>query len=228
MSTTTGWTRTRSTQATVRAAQTSRCRRFLDDQVWFENRRVIDLLRDIEARALKLRGEGTTGLTMEIDDDAPAIKLPMERPLYAPINKPRIDSSGIYPAADADETDPAVLFEQVYVDPGPLRDNIRAALRRDSQVGLATLVRAVPLTYGVAELVAYLSLRDEAFTLVYRRGQRRTDQLDRPRRPAPYRHAAAGDIHPGRAPREGASDDRARSVHSRRPADEGRRLPRHP
>ena len=180
----------RSTQATVRQLS-EQLRRFLDDQVWFENRRVIDLLRDIEARALKLRGEGTTGLTMEIDDDAPAIKLPMERPLYAPINKPRIDSSGICPAADADETDPAVLFEQVYVDPGPLRDNVRAALRRDSQVGLATLVRAVPLTYGIAELVAYLSLRDEAFTLVYDEasaeqiswtgpdGQRRTATLPR-------------------------------------------------
>ena len=180
----------RSTQATVRQLS-EQLRRFLDDQVWFENRRVIDLLRDIEARALKLRGDGTTGLTMEIDDDTPAIKLPMERPLYAPINKPRIDSSGIYPAADADETDPAVLFEQVCVDPGPLRDNVRAALRRDSQVGLATLVRAVPLTYGVAELVAYLSLRDEAFTLVYDEasaeqiswtgpdGQRRTATLPR-------------------------------------------------
>jgi hypothetical protein len=180
----------RSTQATVRQLS-EQLRRFLDDQVWFENRRVIDLLRDIEGRALRLRDEGTAGLMMEIDDDAPAVKLPMERPLYAPISKPRIDSSGIRPAADADETDPAVLFEQVYVDPGPLRDNVRAALRRDSQVGLATLVRAVPLTHGVAELVAYLSLRDEAFTLVYDEasaeqiswtgpdGQRRTATLPR-------------------------------------------------
>ena len=156
----------RSTQATVRQLS-DQLRRFLDDQVWFENRRVIDLLRDIEARALKLRDEGTADLTMEIDDDAPAVRLPMERPLYTPISKPRIDSNGIRPAADADETDPSVLFEQVHVDPGPLRDNVRAALRRESQVGLAALVRAAPLTLGVAELVTYLSLRDEAFAIVY-------------------------------------------------------------
>jgi hypothetical protein len=156
----------RSTQATVRQLS-EQLRRFLDDQVWFENRRVIDLLRGIEARALQLRDDGTADLTMEIDDDAPTVRLPMERPLYVPISKPRIDSNGIRPAADADETDPAVLFEQVYVDPGPLRDNVRAALRRESQVGLAALVRAVPLSHGVAELVAYLSLRDEAFVLVY-------------------------------------------------------------
>ena len=39
-------------QATVRQLS-EQLRRFLDDQVWFENRRVIDLLRDIEARALQ-------------------------------------------------------------------------------------------------------------------------------------------------------------------------------
>ena len=75
--------------------------------------------------------------------------------------------------------------------------------------------RAVPLTYGVAELVAYLSLRDEAFTLVYRRG--RAEQIswtgpDGQRRTAtlPRVTFTRGDGHPGRA----ASDDRARSVRS--------------
>jgi flagellar motility protein MotE (MotC chaperone) len=156
----------RSTQRTVRQLS-EQLRRFLDDQVWFENRRVIDLLRDIEARALKLRDERTAGLTIQIDDDAPAIRLPLERPLYAPISKARIDSGGIRPATGADETNPAALFEQVYVDPGPLRASVRAALRREGQVGLAALIAARPLTHGVAELVAYLSLRDDAFTIVY-------------------------------------------------------------
>ena len=71
------------------------------------------------------------------------------------------------PRAASDESDPAALFEQVYVDPGPLRGNVRAALRRAPQVGLADLVGRSPLTHGVAELVAYLSLRDDAFTIVY-------------------------------------------------------------
>jgi hypothetical protein len=164
----------RSTQGTVRQLS-EQLRRFLDDQVWFENRRVIELLRDIEARALKLRDEPTADLAMDIDDDAPAIRLPVERPLYAPIIKARIDSGGIRPATDADETDPAALFQQVYVDPGPLRANVRAALRRDNQVGLVHLVTAAPLTHGIAELVAYLSLRDDTFAIVY--DEARTEQV---------------------------------------------------
>jgi hypothetical protein len=53
------------------------------------------------------------------------------------------------------------------VDPRPLRDNVRAALRRVSQVRLAEIVTSTPLQHGLAELVTYLSLRDETFRLVY-------------------------------------------------------------
>jgi hypothetical protein len=81
-------------------------RRFLDDQVRFDNRRVIDLLRDIEARALALRDERPIDLVVELDASAPEVRLPMERPLYTPVRKPRIDSSPVRPADADDETDP--------------------------------------------------------------------------------------------------------------------------
>ncbi len=148
------------TQATVRQLS-EQLRRFLDDQVWFENRRVIEVLRGIEARALQLRDRGTVPVKMELDALAPAISMPLERPLYMLVRKAQLDSDGV---RDADEeTDPAALFEQVYVDPEPLRGGIRAALRRQSQVSLGELVVRHPLRQGLAELVTYLSLRDEAF-----------------------------------------------------------------
>ncbi len=152
------------TQATVRQLS-EQLRRFLDDQVWFENRRVIDILRGIEARALRLRDIRNVPVTTELDATAPAIRLPLERPLYAPVKKARITSDHV---RDADEeTDPAALFEQVYVDPEPLRGGVRQALRSQPQVGLAELVARYPLTQGTAELVTYLALQDEAFAVVY-------------------------------------------------------------
>jgi len=152
------------TQATVRQLS-EQLRRFLDDQVWFENRRVIDILRGIEARALRLRDIRNVPVTTELDAPAPAIRLPLERPLYAPVKKARITSDHV---RDADEeTDPAALFEQVYVDPEPLRGGVRQALRSQPQVGLAELVARYPLTQGAAELVTYLALQDEAFAVVY-------------------------------------------------------------
>jgi flagellar motility protein MotE (MotC chaperone) len=152
------------TQATVRQLS-EQLRRFLDDQVWFENRRVIDVLRGIEARALQLREARNVPVTMELDAPAPAVRLPLERPLYAPVKKARITSDQV---RDADEgTDPAALFEQVYVDPETLRGGVRQALRSRPQVGLAELVARFPLSQGAAELIAYLALHDEAFSIVY-------------------------------------------------------------
>ena len=152
------------TQGTVRQLS-EQLRRFLDDQVWFENRRVIDILRSIEGRALQLREAGNVPVAMELDAPSPAIRLPMERPLYSPVKKAHL-SSDIVRDAD-EETDPAALFEQVYVDPEPLRGGVRQALRSQPQVGLSELVARYPLKQGVAELVTYLSLQDEAFAIVY-------------------------------------------------------------
>jgi hypothetical protein len=152
------------TQATVRQLS-EQLRRFLDDQVWFENRRVIDVLRSIEARALALREQGQVTMTTEIDCAAPAITLPMERPLYSPVARASVDSGSVRDAEE--QTDPAVLFEQVFVDPEPLRGGVRRALQRSTQIGLAELIADHPLEQGLAELVTYLSLQDEAFTVVF-------------------------------------------------------------
>src|SRR5262249_35220236 len=53
------------TQATVRLLS-DQLRRFLDDQAWVENRRVMELVRGIEARALALR-DVRPEITVEID-----------------------------------------------------------------------------------------------------------------------------------------------------------------
>jgi flagellar motility protein MotE (MotC chaperone) len=152
------------TQATVRQLS-EQLRRFLDDQVWFENRRVIDILRSIEARALELREDRNVAVITEIDGTSASVVLPMERPLYTPMKKAPIDSGSV--EAGQDGFDATVLFEQVYVDPARLSLDVRRALQQRSQVGLAQLIRDQPLEHGLAELVTYLSLTDETFRVVF-------------------------------------------------------------
>ena len=191
-------------QATVRQLS-EQLRRFLDDQVWFENRRVIDILREHRGpRAQPARRARESTSRWRSTPRRPRVTLPMERPLYTPVRKPRIDSDPIRPAGSDDETDPAALFEQVYVDPGPLRGNVRAALRRAPQVGLADLVAPQPLAHGLAELVTYLSLRDDAFTIVFDDARSEQVSWTGRGRPATDRHAAAGHLHPLSAIREHA------------------------
>jgi hypothetical protein len=152
------------TQATVRQLS-EQLRRFLDDQVWFENRRVIDILRSIESTALQLREQPKVSLTTQIDSAAPAVVLPMERPLYTRPVKAAVDSTPAEPGQD--EPDPTLLFEQVYVDPARLSVGVRRLLQQRAQVGLAELLSQQPLTQGLAELVTYLSLTDDTFRVVF-------------------------------------------------------------
>ncbi len=145
-------------QRTV-ARLSGQLRRYLDDQAWLENRRIMDLIREVEQSALAVRDQPPTGNFMELDASAPDIRLPLDRPLFTPPVKPRIRAGAL---AEGDDAIPAdALFEQVYVDKAKLDRNIRRALQLRAQVTLAELVDQHPLEQGLSELVAYLSLAAE-------------------------------------------------------------------
>jgi hypothetical protein len=145
-------------QRTV-ARLSEQLRRFLDDQLFLENKRIMTVIREIEQSALALRSEPPAGPFAEIEDSAAAIELPMDKPLFLPPWKPVVDSTGVDVgeariAADA-------LYEQVYVDRARLADNVRRSLETFPQAALAAIVDAHPLENGLAELVAYLAIASE-------------------------------------------------------------------
>lgn len=154
------------TQRTV-AQLSQQLRRFLDDQAWLENRRIMDILRGIEVKALALRASPPSGEVMRIADTAADIELPMERPLYTPAIKPMIAAMALESGdaeADAELTMKA-LYAQVVIDRAQLARHIRHALQDRSQVTLSELCEMQPLQHGLAELVAYLQLAgDTSFT----------------------------------------------------------------
>jgi len=139
-------------------------RRFLDDQAWLENRRIMDILHGIEAKALALRESLPTGEVMDIADIATDIELPMERPLYTPAIKPLIADIAL--ESGDTEVDTAALYSQVVIDKAQLVRHIRKALQERSQITLRELCDMHPLQHGLAELVAYLQLAGDAFKSV--------------------------------------------------------------
>jgi len=151
------------TQRTV-AALSQQLRRFLDDQAWLENRRIMDILHGIESKALALRDAPPAGNVMEMAEACADIELAMERPLFTPAIKPVI-ADLILQAGDED-IDPSALFVQVVVDKARLTRHIRHALQEQAQITLNELVASQPLQQGLAELVAYLQLGSETFSTV--------------------------------------------------------------
>ncbi|MFY9476768.1 MAG: DUF3375 domain-containing protein [Aquabacterium sp.] len=151
------------TQRTV-AQLSQQLRRFLDDQAWLENRRIMDILHGIEAKALAVREQAPAGGFMTIDELGADIELPMERPLFAPALRPAIANVRIERGDELVDAD--ALFNQVVVDTARLSSHIGKTLQMRDQITLGELVRAQPLRQGLAELVAYLHLGGEAFRTV--------------------------------------------------------------
>ena len=147
------------TQQTVRNLS-EQLRRFLEDQVWIENRRVMDLVRAVEASALAVREAPPHGEVVGIVVDEPGvpIALPFERPLYDPQPDVVVDSMLSPETTDLAEIDS--LFAQRFVDTARLADNVRAVLPPRSAAALDDIVALYPVSEGVAEILGYLSLDD--------------------------------------------------------------------
>ena len=151
------------TQRTV-AALSHQLRRFLDDQAWLENRRIMDILRSIESKALALRDTPPPGGLMDIAEAGAEIELAMERPLFTPALKPVIANLTLH--AGDEDIDAHALFDQVVIDNTRLTRHIRHTLQDQTQTTLAELVSRQPLQHGLAELVAYLQLGSDVFNIV--------------------------------------------------------------
>jgi hypothetical protein len=146
------------TQRTV-ALLSQQLRRFLDDKAWLENRRIMDILHGIEVKAMGLRDAAPTGTLIHLDDLAPSLDLPMERPLHNPPVKPQIANVTLE-AGDAD-VDAAALYAQVRIDKAALAAHVRRSLQTRQQISLGELLATRPLEQGLGELVAYLQLASE-------------------------------------------------------------------
>ncbi len=147
-------------QRTVRQIS-EQLRRFLDDQVWLENRRVLDLVRAVEVAALDVR-TNPPSFGLEVDESGIDIALPFERPLYQVPVTVAVDSE-ISPSSE--EVDAAVLFTQTYIDQARLAETIRAVLPENSSALLSDVVAVHPIEQGAAEIVGYLALNDDEVSI---------------------------------------------------------------
>ena len=146
------------TQQTVRNIS-EQLRRFTDDQVWLENRRVLDLVRQIETSALQVREGELPDLGLELEETSIDVALPTDRPLFTA--RPAAEVNSLLDPVDTEEVDTSVLTDQVVVDPARLASRIRALIPVRGTARLEDIVTMYPLQHGAAEIVGYLALKDD-------------------------------------------------------------------
>lgn len=145
-------------QRTV-ARLSEQLRRYLDDQAWLENRRIMDLIRQLEQNALAVRAAPPPGKLMRLDEPAPRLGLAMDRPLFTPPEKTQLVAEDLDKPLDPASLD--ALFAISHVDRARLSQSVLHALQSRTQVSLEELTQAYPLKQGLSELITYLSLAAE-------------------------------------------------------------------
>ena len=150
------------TQQTVRNLS-EQLRRFLEDQVWVENRRVLDLVRAVEAAALAVRENPPRDVGLVVDQPGVPIALLFERPLYDP--QPDVAVDSLPAPAELDAVALEGLLAQRFVDTERLAENIRAVVPLHTSVALDEIIALYPVEEGIAEVLGYLSLDGDGITV---------------------------------------------------------------
>lgn len=121
----------------------------------------MEILRQIERQAIAVTEDWPHDPAfMTIDEAAPRVELPMDRPLFTPTKRSVVDSESL--EVGLEDIDVDVLFDQVVVDRERLERNVRLALDVQSQITLPELLVWHPLEQGLAEMMTYLSIASES------------------------------------------------------------------
>ena len=142
--------------ATVTSRLIEQLRRFMDDRVWIENRRILQLCRQIEKQALEIKEQQPKvrnfvpipGQQLRINSIAgkALYRIKTETTLRQEIVEKEV------------EIDLESFYHQCYVDEEKLRRQIQEMLRRQKQCALSEIVAQFGVDKGVAELIGYLSI----------------------------------------------------------------------
>jgi hypothetical protein len=146
------------TQRTV-ANLSGQLRRYLDNQTYLQNKRIMVILDGIFVSALAVKKIIPEGDFIDIFDPESDIRLPMERPMFSPAIRMHINT--VVQAADGEDIDCRLLLEQVFVDKSVVNLNVQHELSERDQISLHDIIRKHPLEKGLAELITYMIIASE-------------------------------------------------------------------
>ena len=141
-------------------------RRFLDDKVWLEHKKILELCKSIQKSAIEVKqNPPKQRVFMEIDGTKVPVDSVFEKRLFTIKEK----SEFTHEINEQKETvDLSDFYNIFYVDEEKLKQNINYFLQIKTQVSLEEVVQKFPVKNGIAELISYLSLaKKDENSLIY-------------------------------------------------------------
>jgi hypothetical protein len=132
-------------------------RRFLQSRSFLENKRMAEIITDIEQLALKVKNDPPPGRVFASLEGKALVNLVMDRAPFEPPAVLQLATTNLAQGS-ADDMVTAGLYEQHYVDPAELKARIQELLRGRDQISLLEISETIPFSKGLSELVAYFSI----------------------------------------------------------------------
>jgi len=131
--------------------------RFLDSKSFDKSKYILELIKKIEANALKLRDSGITSEKHFIEIiDKPYINSFLSRPYYTLQEKMVFSNIEILDDTSVFSTD--FIYDQIFIDRDELLANIEVILSRKEQAKLSDIVAEFPVKKGISEVVEYYNI----------------------------------------------------------------------
>ena len=148
-------------QSNYRLAE--KIRQILDESNLQENRRVGELIREVQSLALKIAENSPLERDFWLVEGVPELNVLMDRPLHSLQESPSpsfsLDFDNL-PELDFGQN-LNEIYHQVYVDEIQLRERLEKILATRDEITLAELIQLYPISQGLAEIVAYLVIAKE-------------------------------------------------------------------
>lgn len=131
-------------------------RRYISSRNYIENKRLMEIIHNIESLALKVKNEIPENKPFIQIEDKLKLDFVMERPLFNPPSVPEIHDFDIEDGFS--DINPTQLYKQLFIDSDELKANIMNLLKKKKQVSLGEVCSSYPIQKGLAELITYFSL----------------------------------------------------------------------
>jgi len=131
-------------------------RRFLDDRIWIENRRILELCKSIEKSAIEIKTKEPKNRNFfYIKDDKVKINSIFSKSLYKIKETQEFKNEIVQKEI---EIDMESFYNQFFVDEEDLKRNIKNILLHQRQCTTLDIVKKFTVKKGVAELIGYISI----------------------------------------------------------------------
>ncbi len=139
-------------------------RKYLDDRLFIENRRIMDIINSIETKAVGLKYNPPNKKNFSEVDNKIKLDFTLDRPLFNPPKVLELKNTDFNEGKAEISTNS--LYNQLYINPDELRLRIREMLKHRSKVTLKEVTERYPIEKGMAEVITYFSLATRSETAI--------------------------------------------------------------